>query len=390
MKILHVIPSLAAGFGGPSIAGLELCKQLIRKGEDVTIFTTNADVRGKLDVKLNNLQDIEGVKVYYFAVDFLNHYKISFSLLEELKKRIPNFDIVHIHSLFQFPSLAASYYCRKYRKPYIIRPLGQLDPFLLKRHRLRKWLYMNLFEISNLRFANSIHYTSEFEREQAKKVGLELNSFVIPLGVDLNAFLRLPERGSFRQKFPQLKDKKVILFLSRINFKKGLDLLVKAFKALVKQRSDIFLVIAGPDYEGYAERIKTWLSKEGLLDKAIFTGMLSGEEKLAAFIDSDLFVLPSYSENFGIVVLEAIACGVPVIISNKVGIYKEVQAAQAGIVVENDPDSLFYAIEQLLNDDLARKQVIENGKKLLSNYYDTEKIADALIKVYNRILNISG
>jgi glycosyltransferase involved in cell wall biosynthesis len=386
MRILQIIPSLAFSHGGPTFAVIELSCKLINKGEEVTIFTTDADIKGRLNVPLNTPINIDGIKVFYFPIQYLKYYRFSLPLVTALRKNIPFYDLIHIHSLFQFSTLAASYYCQKYHKPYIIRPLGQLEPYALKRHYLKKKLYLFFFEFKNLERATAVHFTTEEEKKNFLKLGIRANSFVLPLGIDLDKFKRLPEYGNFRERYPELKDKKLILFLSRINFKKGLDILVKAFAKLCRDRDDIHLVIAGPDSEGYGKRVKKWLKNEGLLNRTTFTGMLLGKEKLAAFRDSDIFVLPSYSENFGLAVVEAMACGLPVVISNKVGIHREIQENNAGIVVECNVESLYQGIKFVLDNKDYTRQLSMNGKRLVADYYDIDKVINKMLEIYREIV----
>lgn len=386
MKILQVIPSLAPGFGGPTNAVLGFSFALAQKGQEVTIFTTDADVKGRLDVSLDRPVDVNGIKVFYFPIQWLKHYKFSLPLTEALRENVPSFDIIHIHSLFQFSTLVTSHYCQKYRKPYIIRPLGQLDPFVLRRHFIYKRLYLEFFERKNLEKACAVHFTTETEKDWCKHLDLKIHSIVVPLGVDLKEFNNLPQYGVFRARYPELKDKKIILFLSRINFKKGLDILVKAFANLKREREDVHLVIAGPDREGYGKKVKEWLKNEDVLENTTFTGMLLGRDKLAAFRDSDIFVLPSYSENFGMVVIEAMACGIPVIVSNKVNISADITEARAGLVVNIDHIELSHLIQKLLEDPRLRKELVENGKILVQKKFVWGIIAEQLIKVYQSIL----
>jgi len=138
-----------------------------------------------------------------------------------------------------------------------------------------------------------------------------------------------------------------------------------------------------------SKEIKQQLNEFSLLDKVLFTGMLNGDEKLAAFVDAELFVLPSYSENFGMAVVEALACGTPVVISNKVGICREIELNRAGIVVETDPKSLFIGIKTLLDNEELRREVAKNGRRLVEEYYDIDKVADKMIKTYQEVARIA-
>jgi len=387
MRILQVIPSLAPGFGGPTNAALGLSSALAKSGQEVVIFTTDAGIKGKLargaagELSLNR-----NLKISYFPVQYPRHFKFSLPLAKTLKKEINGFDIIHIHSLFQFSTLAAAYYSRLFRKPYLISPIGQMDPFLLRRHSLRKRIYMHFFERKNIESAWGVHFTSEEERRLALELNLKIKDIVVGLGLDPDEFSNLPGYGEFRSRYPALRNKKIILFLSRINFKKGLDILVKAFGFLARERDDLCLVIAGPDDEGYGRRVKNWLKREGVLTKVIFTGMLLGQDRLAAFRDSDIFVLPSYGENFGLAVIEAMASGLAVIISNRVNISSYIKDAGAGLIVDTDPQQLFLAIKRLIDQPGLRKDIAVKAQALVQERFTWGVVVPDLIRVYESML----
>lgn len=385
MKILQVISSLDPAFGGPINVALGLSSAFVRMGQEVTIFTTDAGTSSRLDVPLGTAVNIKGVKVYYFPVRYFKHYKFSPALFKALRNNIPSFDIVHIHSLFQFSTLAAAYFCRKYHKPHLIRPLGQLDPYVLKKRALSKKIYLGLLERRNLEGAQAVHFTTDDEKNLANSLGLKIKSVVCGLGVDLEEFRILPEYGTFRSRQPGIKDKKIILFLSRINFKKGLDLLVEALADIVKKRDDVVLVIAGPDNEGYGKKVRSWVDRLGIAQDVIFTGMLLGQDRLAAFRDSDVFVLPSYSENFGLVILEAMACGVPVIVSNRVNISSEILKEKAGLVVDTDHVQLSGAIQRLIDEPRLKKELVERAKVFVEERFTWEIISSRLIDIYKTL-----
>lgn len=386
MKILHVIASVAPRYGGPSKMVLELCKALGDRNHEVYIFTTNIDGDKNLDVPVDQYIQMDGFTIRYFPVQSPRRFTFSLPIFKAFKKKIYNFDIVHIHSLYLFHNLIAGYYCRKYHIPYLIRPHGILDPFLQKRHPVRKKVYNFLIEKRNLNNASAIHYTTNEEMELAKPLNIKASSIVVPNGLDISAFSKLPAYGSFKRKYPALENKKIILFFSRINFKKGMDILVKAFGKVTRARDDIYLVVVGPDNEGYGKKVNKWLEDEGVLNKTLFTGMLLGEEKMAVLTDSDLFVLPSYSENFGIVVAEAMACGLPVVISNKVNIWQEVKQAGAGIVTDCDSDQVADAILKILDDPTRAKEMGEKGKQLVKSQYAWDQVAEKMIETYQNII----
>jgi len=378
MKILHVVASLDPYLGGPTSAVEGLAKALSRKGHEVAIFTIESPPRPP--------PVLQNVTVRCFPLQFLRSFRVSFPLADALKKQIPHFDIVHIHALFQFATLAAAHYCRKYNRPYVMRPLGHLDPYGLKRHAFLKRLYLELFERRNLEHAALLHFTSEQEQRLSEQLGIRARKSVVGMGIDLSEYHELPAYGVFRSQHPRLKDKKIVLFLSRINHKKGLDILTEAFIRLCRKRQDVCLVIAGPDNEGYGKKVKGWLAKAGIADRVVFVGMLSGRDKAAAYRDSDIFVLPSYSENFGFAVVEAMACGLAVVITNRVGVHEEIARAKAGRVIDPDCLQLAEQLEQLLNDPLIGKALGEQAKALAQEKFDIDKVAEKLTAAYKSLL----
>ena len=386
MRILHVIPSLAARDGGPSKAAVEMCRELIRRGEHAEIYTTNAEGEGCLDVPLGRPIDVRGVGVTYFPIDGGHYYKFSRSMAAALRANVPRYDVVEINSLYQFPSTIAAHYCRKYGVPYVLRPHGTLDPYLYRRHPLRKRVYEVLVERRNLANAAAVHFTTAEEMELAKATGFGLKGVIVPLGV-------VPEKPGgeeaaeeFRVKWPQTRGKRMVLFLGRLNFKKGLDLLARALGEVCRQRDDVHLFIAGPDDEGYGTQVRRWLEDEAVLGRATFSGMILGREKAAALAAADVFVLPSYSENFGIAVVEALAAGLPVVISNRVNIWREVALAGAGIVINCDVAELTRALLEVLDNRAMRQEMGEAGRRLAREKFSWQTAGDQLVRLYHEVV----
>ena len=329
----------------------------------------------------------DGVKIRYFPIQHPRFWGFSIPLAQALRKTIRKYDIVHIHSLYLFHNMAAAHYCRKYNVPYLIRPHGTLDPFLYKRHRLRKSVTEFLFERRNIKYAAAIHFTTEEEKNLAKPYIFQTPGIVVPHGLDLSEYESLPERGTFRTRYPEIDGKKIVLFFGRLNFKKGLDILVRAFARVTLKRNDVHLVLTGPDNERFGDKIRIWLSEQGILDRTTFTGMLLGEDKLAVLRDADIFVLPSYTENFGISVVEAMACGVPVVISDKVNIWHEVAAGRAGQVASCNSDRFAEMISDLLDNPETAKQMGKNGKALVIERFQWPKVAPAIEEAYRLIVS---
>jgi glycosyltransferase involved in cell wall biosynthesis len=385
MRILHVIPSLAARDGGPPKAAIEMCRELLRRGAHTQIYTTNADGSGCLHVPLGSPTEVGGVTVTYFPISGSHYYKYSSALSAALRANVSKFDVVHINSLYQFPSTAAAHYCRKHGVPYIVRPHGTLDPYLYRRHSLRKRLYEVLIERRNLTHATAVHFTTTEEMRLAKLSGLRFRSAVASLGIEFEAGPVHTENAA-DTIWPQLAGKKLVLFLSRINFKKGLDILARAFGHIYRTRQNAHLVIAGPDTDGYAARVRRWLAEEGALEAVTFTDMVLGERKAALLRRADLFVLPSYTENFGIAVVEAMAAGLPVVISNQVNIWSEIAAARAGLVVKPDVLEVAQAMLTLLDNPSLANEMGERGRCLAQEKFSWQVAADELLRLYRDVV----
>jgi glycosyltransferase involved in cell wall biosynthesis len=280
---------------------------------------------------------------------------------------------------------AAGNACRRHGVPYIVRPHGTLDPYIRKRHRARKYLLEFWFQNRILRGAAALHYTAEDEQRLAAPYAHNPRGFVVPNGIDLDEFSDLPPKGAFRARHPEIGGRPIILFLGRLNFKKGLDLLAPAFGRVLNAGQDAHLVIAGGD-EGMAEDTRRRLAEAGALERTTFTGLIAGEERLAALADASVFALPSYSENFGIAVVEAMACGLPVVISDQVNIWREVAAADAGLVSGCDARAVADNLVSVLSDPARAEAMGRNGRALARDRYSWDGIAPSLEKAYEDVL----
>jgi glycosyltransferase involved in cell wall biosynthesis len=379
----------------------------------VTVYTTNIDGLSDLDVPVNQPVNIDGVIVYYFKGSknpILRAWFYSKELRRALAENTKNFDIIHSTGVFLMAATLGAYYARKFKKPFVLSPRGSLmrEP-LKKRSSLKKKIYISLIERRNLKNASAIHFTSDMEKEEYLRAGLPLKkAIVIPNGLDVQEFQLKPEKGLFRKKFNISADKKIILFLSRLSWKKGFDTLIPAFAKVIKKEPKAVLVIAGGDDENYKKEIEKMISEINIRtsdvlklkpsifgtsdvqkiknSNIIFTDMLLGDDKAAAYSESDVFVLPSYSENFGMVVVEAMACGLPVVIAKNVGIAPSVERAVAGIVVEKSVNQLTLAILKILDSPNLAKRIGENGRRMVETEFSWPEIAGAFINEYNSLI----
>ena len=385
MRILHAISNLSPQAGGPPQAALGMARAIARRGHDVSIYTTNFNGASDLDVPLGVPVDAGGVTVYYYPVHFPRFWEASFPLGRALQADIGNFDLMHLHSLYMYHDMAGGCAARRHGVPYIVRPHGTLDPYIWQRRRGRKRVFEWGFQNRVLDGAAALHYTTDEEWRLAAPVARNPHGFVVPNGLDMDEFADLPPRGQFRAEHPEIGDRPIILFLGRLNFKKGLDLLAPAFGQVLAAGNDAHLVIAGPD-NGMADKTRGWLAAANALDRVTFTGMITGDEKLSALADATLFVLPSYSENFGIAVAEASACGLPVVISDAVNIWPDIKAADAGLVGPCDVDTTARNMIDILKNPARAATMAKNGVRLARQKYSWDGIAPTLEKAYEDVL----
>jgi glycosyltransferase involved in cell wall biosynthesis len=295
------------------------------------------------------------------------------------------FDLVHIHALYRFPQAVAAHYCRKFAVPYCLQPHGSLVPFLYHKRERRgaKRLYERVVENRNLREASAILYASEGEKAAVSFLKLGAPGYVVPNGLWVADYRRPADMIAFRNKHG-LSDRNVILWLGRISPVKALDVLIEAF-ALLGDRPDSVLVIAGPDPYGMRPQYETSVERKGLKGRVVFTGMLLGPEKMAALQASDIFVLPSHTENFGIAALEAMAAGRAVIVSSGVKISTEIAAADAGKVVEGNPQALADALAELLASH-ARRAELGTAASSFAARFDLSTVVLDLERTYRAVL----
>jgi len=303
-------------------------------------------------------------------------------MTDALKHQVKTFDLVHINGLYLYPTMAASRACRRQRVPYMISPHGMLDPHAIRfQSTWKKKLYIWLIEKRNLRGAAALHFTSFEEQQLVAQSGWQLPGFVVPNALDLAEF---PEPGG--DTATSETNGESVLFLSRIHPKKGLDLLIPAFAQVVARRPGVKLHLVGPDENEYLAQVRSWIAAYRLEDHVICSGMLLGQEKLRAYQHCTLFVLPSYSENFGIVVIEAMACGKPVVISDRVNIYREVAQAGAGLVTACDANDIAQAIVTLLADPARAREMGRRGRKLVEEKFTWERAAAEMLAMYRQIV----
>jgi glycosyltransferase involved in cell wall biosynthesis len=356
-------------------------------GHDVEIITTDDDgpAGRRVTGPFGEREQSGGLAVRWFPRQ-TRIYKVSMPLARWLKKHVREFHIVHIHALFSFSSVAAARAARRAGVPYIIRPLGVLNHWGM-RHR-RPWLKrlsLRFLDGPALRHASAIHYTAEAERVEAEESAGAGSGAVIPPGIPCEEFERLPPAAAFARNHPRAAGRPVILFLSRLDAKKGIELLFAAFSKIRQRHRDALLVMAGDGDASYKRQLREEAGRHGIAEHIEWTGFLAGREKLNALAAATVFVLPSWSENFGIAAVEALAAGVPCVLTRGVAIAAEVSAAQAGIVVAPDAGQVARALDELLSDAALRASMAANGRRLAREKFSAAAMGRALEELYHHI-----
>ncbi len=364
MRILHVVANLDREAGGPAVACLGAARLMARRGHAVRIVTTArglaaADRAASGPVAGGGRLDIEA-----FPLGWPAFFGTSWPLRRRLREVVPESDVVHLHSLYLFHDWAAGAWCRRFGKPYIVRLHGTLDPYIRGRRRLRKAIAGLAFQNAVLERAAGLHYTTAEEWALALPAARNRRGAIVANGVDLDEYDALPDRAALRARYPAIGGRTVILFLGRLHEKKGLDVAIGAVARLLGGGADVFLILAGPD-DGMRGSAEAWIAEAGLGGRVLFTGMVAGATKRELYAGSDIFILPSRSENFGIAVIEAAACGLPVVISDRVNLCTAFGAADAGLVAPATVGAFAAQLRQLLDEPDAARAMAARGAALV-------------------------
>ena len=385
MKILFVIPALGSIYGGPSQCVLDLAQALGCQGVELDIVATTANGATRLNVPTQTWIQEKFYRIQYFSYWNFIDYKFSWSLTGWLLQNISNYDLVHTHTLFCYPTLPAYWACQLHQIPYIMTPHGMLEPWALAYKSWKKTPYFELIEKPALQRASAIQMLASTEANNVEQLELKSPLVIIPNGIYPEDFQDLPNSEIFYQQFPETRHKKLILFLGRIDPKKGLDLLAIAFEKIHAQFPEAHLVLAGPDNIDFSPTVKGYFSEVNCLEAVTFTGMLTGSLKYAALAAADIYVAPSYSEGFSVSVLEGMASGLPCVITTGCN-FPEAGMEKAALVVDIDTKQITDAILWCLINPEDVKQIGDRARKLIFNNYTWEGIAKKMENIYYGIL----
>ena len=376
MKILHVIPSFWSGSGGPSRALVKICRAHCSTCPEHTIdisSTTYGQTEKWSEYVKNYLPP--GVNVRLFKQSGRHTTNFSIQLYRWLKSNLTKYDVIHIHSVFHPISSTAMFTANRLNVPYIVRPLGTLSPYTFNhRNKIIKKTYFEIIDKKLLNNSSGIHYTSEQEFRKAQRLGLSARKYVIPLPYESMKIGREKPHGNIQ-----------LLYLSRLHPKKGVELLLQSLKNIVNGNPDIKLMLAGSGDRSYEKKLIEIVNKLDLGHNVVMTGFVDGQEKERLIQTSDIFILPSYEENFGIAIAEAMDAGLPVIITKGVDIWDTVEEYNAGLIAEQSVESITSAIRNLVKNRDLRETMGKNGQRLVKEEFDPLIIGKKLVEMYYSI-----
>lgn len=382
MRLLHVVASYwpAVRYGGTIGSVHGLCRALAARGHDVHVYTTNVDGPGDSDVPLGQAVDVDGVQVWYFRSPRLRRLFWAPALGAALRRTVAGFDVVHTHAVFLWPMWAAARAARRAGVPYVVSPRGMLERDLIaRRSPLLKALWIAAIERHNLEGAAAVHATSAREVTEAEAIGLHLRRLCeIPNGV---AGVAWPAPPASPPIAAAMAEGPYVLFLGRLNWKKGLDRLLAALQQTEQPR----LIIAGPDEDGYRASVEAQAARYGVTERVRFVGPVAAGDRTALLAGARLLAVPSYSENFGNVVLEGMAAGCPVVVTPEVGLAPVVAESGAGVVADSRPQSLAAAITALAGDDRRRGEMGARGRATVAERFTWPAVAAQMEALYESL-----
>jgi glycosyltransferase involved in cell wall biosynthesis len=390
MRVLHVIPSLDKRDGGPSVALPLMARSLAMQGIVVDVATTLSEGDAlEAESAWGEPCPREGFTLRCFKRQS-GFYKVSVPLLQWLAGHVRDYDLVHNHAVFSFAPLAGACAARRRQVPYIMRPLGLLNKWGMENRR--RWLKAFSFKLLDkpaLNGAAAIHYTSQEEELEAARLHLSARAVVLPLGIDIAPFRDLPDKREFVSRHSVAADRQIVLFLSRLDPKKGIESLLDAIhqmRSASDPKPNPLLVLAGEGSAAYVATLQSKVESLQLQQSVLWTGFLAGPEKLAAMAAADVFVLPSFSENFGIALVEAMAAGRPCVTTSAVAIARELHESAAGVVLPpGDSAALAMTLAKLLRDATWRNQLGANAARLAAARFSLSAMGTALASLYESV-----
>jgi glycosyltransferase involved in cell wall biosynthesis len=390
LKALYVACGIGPHCGGlyKDIPGL--CREMARRGWDVSLLATDRDGESRLDVPLNTWVVRDGFRTQYFSTASLPGGWDRFALCEDyrrtLRREVPLADVVHVYSMYHYPGFWAPLYARQYAVPYVLEPHGTLDTYMFARHRWRKRLFESLFEKRNFRSAAAIRFLSETEASMARRnLGIAFTGAVIPTGIEPDEFRPSGRAAEVMSRYAIPANRRLVVFVGRLHIKKGIDLLIQAFIQLARTDDSLHLVVIGPD-DGMEQRIRAIVAEANIDSRVTLTGMVIGQDKIDLMSAAVVVVIPSYTENFCNVAIEAMALRVPVIVSSGVAIARQIEDAGAGIVVAPAVDEIAMGIRRVIDEPGAIRRFGFAGHALTSRCFSWAAVGGNIDALYRNLV----
>lgn len=381
----HFPPS--CGFGGVCESSHGLSTALAGAGVKVDVVTSDATKGAKLPFKAFSEVEQPNLRIYPFKYFVSEKSCFSYDTVRVLQKLVSQSDLIHVNGIFTHPVTIGAWFARRKRKPHIVATRNGLDPWMLKIRHVKKMLGFKLYVQKDLEGASCIHATAEQEINACRAFGLEGPFTIIPNGINPKNYENLPPPEVAEELWPILQGKTVVLFLSRLSPQKGLDMLILAWDEIKKKCPEAFLVIAGPDYMGFSNDVRQLAGQSAFPNSILFSGSVWGEYKLALYSRADIFVLPSYSENFGNVIAEALVCGTPVVTTQATP-WNEIEKTNCGRWIPVDKKALTAALAEMVSKpDAERKTMGQRGQQLILQNYTWDIAARKMITVYKAMLS---
>lgn len=379
MRILHVVGPYppAIEWGGTATAAAAMVDCLAAAGHAVTVLATGQRSTGAAEQAVGRREQGGALVESFPAIHASGRAFLSPALVRALPAAVRRHDVVHLHLMWNVPEIAAAWACRRAGVPYVLSPHGCLDPWSLSQRAAEKRLLFAVTERRNLERAALLHFTARAERELAPGWARRLPSVIVPNVVEAAAFQDVACDEEARSGHRE------ILILGRIHEMKGFDTLVPALRRVLEQEPRARLVVAGPDEGGYRATVERMIAANGVGHAVRFLGYVAAAERAEALARAALLVAPSYRENFGMVVAEAMAARLPVIVSDAVNIADDIVAAGAGLVVQKSVEPLASAILSLLRDPARRRTMGEAGRRLVAERYSPAAVAAGLVAAYD-------
>ncbi|MBS7635566.1 glycosyltransferase family 4 protein [Candidatus Bathyarchaeota archaeon] len=379
-------------FGGSQRVVWNVSKALVKRGHSVTVFTSDMVNNYYYRLSSPKYEEVLGIEIYCFhnlskILSKTTRLIVTPEIVKALFRDIKSFDIIHLHEMRNFQQLVAALFSMKNEKPYVIQAHGTLP---VSSHMTLKHIYDKTFLKLLLSKAQKIIAVNKLECEQFRAYGIPYNKIVVvPNGIDPNEFMKLPPKGAFKSRYAIKKSEHIILYLGRVARDKGVDVLIKAFALIHSQNQNIKLVIVGPD-DGYLQYAKKLVSSLDLEAKVLFTGPLYGRDKLAAYHDADVYVLPSFYETFPLTILEAYMCFTPVIASNVGDMHERVRHGETGFLFKpGDIEELAFYLNYFMKKSDRVNEMGTEGRKLVLKQFSVDRIVGKLEKIYEEAISAS-